>query len=775
MEPFAIHCTTCQTRLVVRDASAIGQILACPRCASMVLVEAPPGHEIGGKPGAKSPPGGAAPGGGGTPVTGAGPAGGMSAAEGKQVVRPRAARQHDSRADTLGDTFDDLDDLLAGRRPAPAETSPSSSTADSHDVAKSVETKSAGVASSVSAAPAASEASGTPRPVTGPTALPGPSAPAAPPELDADAVEPSLTHVARWSPTTIVLAAGGAGIVLAVSAALILIAGFGGQPTPVAVTPNDGRPSAEEPTDDGTESDDPSGMPSAVPPGSEKTDTNDGSNDDPVGKKPTVDPATPAAANPKPDESPIKPEVDTKNTEPAKPVSSGSDGDGKTPSKPGTADYAPKPAEPRRPLEVLGGKFAEFLNNAPLVADSKLGPQEGPDPAGKPTEPDSGKPSEEPTERAALPRPLAREIDVEARLADRLASVAYQNVPLIDFLAEVSEFSTIPMTLDLRALTLRRITVAAPVSVKLEGVTVEKLLAAALEPYQLVARPAGDGQVLVTIPSDESTREKRDYATEDLTGGEAAQLESLAALVTAFVTPEAWTAAGGDSTITTDEGRLTVEGPALVRLELEAFLDKLRVARKLKPVAKPPLPLDTLAVDGVASRAAGKLAATLKLNFGRPTRFTAILQRLGRDAGVRIVPNWQSLAAIGWTTDTQATVTIEGKPLHESLTALLEPMELDYRVVDEGTIEVVAARAGRMLLDVEFHALAGLPAEEPDALLRRLENECGAERFATNGGPAVLRFEPGSQCVVAAAPYAVQRRVAEVLAAWRKEATKKAE
>ena len=41
VEPFSISCTTCQARLRVRDASAIGQILACPKCGSMVMIQAP--------------------------------------------------------------------------------------------------------------------------------------------------------------------------------------------------------------------------------------------------------------------------------------------------------------------------------------------------------------------------------------------------------------------------------------------------------------------------------------------------------------------------------------------------------------------------------------------------------------------------------------------------------------------------------------------------------------------------------------------------------------
>lgn len=47
MELFALHCTTCKARLKVTDTSAIGEIVACPKCHSMVLVEPPPGWKAG--------------------------------------------------------------------------------------------------------------------------------------------------------------------------------------------------------------------------------------------------------------------------------------------------------------------------------------------------------------------------------------------------------------------------------------------------------------------------------------------------------------------------------------------------------------------------------------------------------------------------------------------------------------------------------------------------------------------------------------------------------
>lgn len=43
MELFTIQCTTCKARLIVKDESVIGDILACPKCQSMVQVVPPVG------------------------------------------------------------------------------------------------------------------------------------------------------------------------------------------------------------------------------------------------------------------------------------------------------------------------------------------------------------------------------------------------------------------------------------------------------------------------------------------------------------------------------------------------------------------------------------------------------------------------------------------------------------------------------------------------------------------------------------------------------------
>ena len=47
MEPFQLLCPGCAARLKVRNRSALGQRLACPKCREMILVAAPEGHNVG--------------------------------------------------------------------------------------------------------------------------------------------------------------------------------------------------------------------------------------------------------------------------------------------------------------------------------------------------------------------------------------------------------------------------------------------------------------------------------------------------------------------------------------------------------------------------------------------------------------------------------------------------------------------------------------------------------------------------------------------------------
>ena len=53
---FSVSCTTCRARLAVRNKEAIGEILECPKCGSMVLISPPEGWVLTEEPPACRPP-----------------------------------------------------------------------------------------------------------------------------------------------------------------------------------------------------------------------------------------------------------------------------------------------------------------------------------------------------------------------------------------------------------------------------------------------------------------------------------------------------------------------------------------------------------------------------------------------------------------------------------------------------------------------------------------------------------------------------------------------
>jgi hypothetical protein len=57
VELFTIQCTTCKARLIVKDESVIGDILACPKCNSMVQVVPPVGWKRAGGDSSAQPAG----------------------------------------------------------------------------------------------------------------------------------------------------------------------------------------------------------------------------------------------------------------------------------------------------------------------------------------------------------------------------------------------------------------------------------------------------------------------------------------------------------------------------------------------------------------------------------------------------------------------------------------------------------------------------------------------------------------------------------------------
>ena len=709
MDLFSITCTTCKSRLKVREESAIGQILGCPKCGGMVMVKAPEGWKKGEPlPAPKSEP----------------PPGITTVVE---VRRPD---------ETLGDSnFDVVDDLLSDAPPKLRTPSAVSVAPDAPGLARPrfvgapplLPSSLAGEGPGVRGSAEASHPS-QPAPV--------PETQSPPPPGEANAQElppPDWSPPRPWRYWAMMAGSVVAGIALALAVVVGMIQLFKGEPQTIVQAGT----SAQQPVTPTATSTNSAATPTSAGTPTPATDPPIGADEAPA-PMPMVEPmpaieamAMPPAPMPAAEQDPIG------LTEPPQP--------------------AVKPANPNDPL-------AKF--------DRLIGGDEVPAPETEPTTPAPPVPDPPPAvgEKPALPRPAPRSVNVTARLADPLPSIETSGTPLVDFLQFVSDLTTIPITLEPDALTLVRATPESPVVLDLDSTTVGAALDAAFKPLGLEHVIVEDQLVVRLI--EPAALAVLKYPVKDL-AADAQQMADLSAAMQSLIEPASWNVNGGEGTLIVDAANqvFVVSQRRAVHAQLLIAFERLRTARKLPYATGERYDKGLFKLDTRLARAKAKLDAPISLNYSQPTPLVQILSSLSQAAGMRILIDWRDVAAAGWNPDGEATLISDKQPLSSALEALLAPMDLSWRVVDGRTIQVLTpdTLAGRC--ELEFHGVADLLGEDPtgEAFLTKLRTALGESLFREAGGPGELHLDSAGQCLLASLPQPKQRELESLLAKLRSE------
>lgn len=704
LEPFFIFCTTCQAKLRVRDASAVGQILTCPKCGSMVLIEAPANS---------------------IPATAVAPSPETSPA--KPPPRPAPRPETKNAASHAASSS-----IGAGLASELADTVEDPTQYGTVEARQSAEDKKTGTESSTL------EASTTEL--------------AALPTADWTTVESQNRR--RWILATL---AGTTGVLLAVA----LFAFLAGRQPHSASHANNPLPGTQTvPKSDSTAT-----APSQALSHPDPQDNGIG----------TLGPIENPSASVLPDGKP----VDQPGAEPA-PLVPMPRTDG-----PPTKDASPIPGSP--PDEVLAGSPPEFApggDEKPKARGSsspgslpdtlrKLGGLFDPSPADAEKDPASDVVTATPKETAAPPavdepirlsRPAPRVINVTARLADPIVEIEFKNTPLVDFLQFVSNFSTIPVTLDPDVLMWLEITPVTPVSVALRDTNLSNLLHEVLGKIGLTYQTV-DQQLFVTRKSTGEAKRVTKLNVSDLVADDPKKLSELRDHIVNLIAPETWLEGGASGKLTIDGTSLVVEHADKVLFDVIALCERIRVARGLPTRSRFDAKDFQLATR--SERIKSQLAKPLTLNYPRPTSFVRILSRVSKESGLQILVDWQAIADAGWNPDAEVSFTVENQPLAKALDTLLKPMELDYRIVNETTVQITTPAVLEVLNEVEIYPLVTRSGSAPD--VARIWDALPAGWFREVGGTGTLRYDAESHSLLVSLPQPRQRALQGILAEMAKK------
>ncbi|MEO8496508.1 MAG: hypothetical protein ABI614_15675, partial [Planctomycetota bacterium] len=482
---------------------------------------------------------------------------------------------------------------------------------------------------------------------------------------------------------------------------------------------------------------------------------------DGISDVPPVDAATNDSSQP-PIASPVEtPEPGTPNAvEPAATDPPAEEPPGLTPKEPMT-ESAADGGEPGPLAETLR-EFGALLEKTDEPA-SPLPEVEAASPP-KPEVPGADETEDKPGVRRTGPRV----VEVDDRLNDLVKQIELDGVPLANFLRIVSDFSTIPITLDADILPWMRVSPTTAVKLKAADTTVAEVLKQGLEPLGLEYRIEADQLFITRRPKDETGVREVPFKVKDLVGDDAGKLQQLGALVMDFVEPESWSSRGGVGTITFRGTELIIEQSEAVQFEILGFCEQLRVARGLETLG--PFDAAMFRLETCGERAREKLAKPIRLTYIRPAPLQRIVDRIAETSKLHILIDWRALAEAGWSPDAEVRFSVADQPVAKALATLLEPMDLAYRIIDESTLQITTPSVVDSRLEVEFYRVAK-PDDGGAKLVQSARDALGAANFRDAGGGGQLAFDESSNCLLACLSQTHQMELQAWLAAQGKTET----
>lgn len=463
-----------------------------------------------------------------------------------------------------------------------------------------------------------------------------------------------------------------------------------------------------------------------------------------------------------------------------------------------------KPQEEPKPATMPGAKD-QFSDFEKLLGNPRDPTAPAPAPAA--TVPNPAKPAVAPVEAPAkpsLPRPAPRLISIPTRMNDPLPGlkIAADEVSLADFLQAMQDFSTIPITLEPDNLAVFKQSADSPVKAfEGENLKFGSALASVLGTMGL-EMAIEDDQIIVRKPElirEPKSREVKlmtvNYAVGDLTHDEEKLATELAEQAMALIEPGSW---GDDEekeepkpegsksddpktedhkaeeteescTLVPGKGQFSVRHRLSAQVQFLTLAQKLRVARGL-PLQGKGADAETFRLATRTEKAATRLSGPVSLTFNRPTPLVKICQNLAKLGKVRILIDWRSIAPTGWNPDAEVTLVVDKMPLSAALTALLEPMDLAYRVIDGRTIQIVSPQYLKEHLELELH-----PAKELVTSQEQIEPLMARVRASLTEGaadpPGQLWLDPESKCLVAMLPQPKQQLLTRLLVEWKTKET----
>lgn len=328
------------------------------------------------------------------------------------------------------------------------------------------------------------------------------------------------------------------------------------------------------------------------------------------------------------------------------------------------------------------------------------------------------------------------------RLDRSFPSIVIEDMPLGDFLNTIASLAGVPVSVAPLELQMAGISPRKRISLNATAVSLESALEQALNPLRLETVPRG--QQLIVVRQGANKKRSIEYPVDDLLSDQT-KADDFAHWVQQLVVPDSWQGAGGEGTVSPSVGSLRVNQTQRVHYQILFFLERIRLAKHVPLRSRYPERL--LTAQPFAHAVKDRLSAPTTFTFSHETALLEVFRHWQEEIGLPIFVDWPGLERESLWPETKVLCAVSNKPWHAALTSVLMKLELAWRPVCGGAIEITSGDLVEQEPQLDFYSLkASDVAEEVNRI----------EQLAPD---AVVIYDHGNELLYVRAPASVHWRL----------------
>ena len=332
------------------------------------------------------------------------------------------------------------------------------------------------------------------------------------------------------------------------------------------------------------------------------------------------------------------------------------------------------------------------------------------------------------------------------KLKTQLQDIQFNQMPLKNALAVISDLSAIPIVLDHVSIIRTGLSPATHIHYQSKNGTIRTVLSELLAPLGLILVPSGD-RVLVTVP--DTANETFIDATYEL--GSASHAAAMAKVIRTVVAPASWEDAGG-ATLAIESNQLRISQTPAAQSAIRRLVTQLQDFKK-GAVTKQTANLST----------EDPLAQIVECGTREPLTLAAYLRQLSSRIDTDIVLDELELLRCGISNEQLIEVEHEKQSLGNLLDRTLPPLGLIPELMDDRTVIVTCDSGLEPALVLRIYPLPQNIRGRDEDFISTVRNQIAPHSWISGGGKGQIIVDQPSRTLIVLQQPSVQTEVANYL------------